>query len=377
MPHCIGIDYTAALEQNAGIGRYVRELTRALAHLDTVNSYQLFAAGAPRSTLPEPLAANFHWRTSVISPRNFARLWHRLRLQLPVETWTGPIDLFHAPDFTLAPVRRGVRTLLTVHDLSFFTRPETAHPGLRQFLEEVVPRSIRRADFVLADSEATKRDILHYVGGDPDRIAVLYSGVDERFCRVDDARLIAGVKHRYGIPEGPYVLSVGTVSPRKNFGALVRALEVSGIPHHLVIAGGSGWQVDPLFKAIDSTGMADRVIVTGFVDDQDLPALYSGADLFALPSLYEGFGLPVAEAMACGVPVITSTVSSLPEVAGDAALLVDPTDIGALADALQRLAFDLSLRSTCIDRGLTQSSKFTWTGAAQILHRIYIQLLES
>ncbi len=371
----VAIDYTAALQQSGGIGRYVRELVAALARLDRESPYRLFAAGQAPGDLPPAPGPNFTWRASRISPTWFARLWHRVQLPLPVEWWTGPVGLLHAPDFTLPPVRRGTRTLLTVHDLSFVRAPETAPASLRAYLNHVVPRSVAHADHVLADSEATRQDLIALYNTPPGKISVLYSGVSEHFRPITDAAALDAVRLRCGIGAGPFILSVGTVQPRKNYLRLVEALHHLGRPDlKLVIAGGRGWLDDPLYARIDTLGLRDRVIFTGFVPDSDLPALYSAARVFAFPSLYEGFGLPILEAMACETPAVVSTASSLPEVAGDAALLVDPTDVDSLTHAITRLLDDEALRADLAARGRERAAAFTWEKAARQLLDHYLTL---
>ncbi len=375
----IGIDYTAAHEQGAGIGRYVRELVRALAALDDATPYRLFVAGAQRSALPLPPGANFTWRPTRITPLWFARLWHRLQLPLPVEAFTGRVKLFHATDFTLPPTLPGTRTLLTVHDLSFVRAPEATTPVLKAYLDAVVPRSVRRATHVLADSQATKNDLVELCGTPPDKITVLLGGVNPEFKPVADADARRAVRARYGLPPNPYFFSVGTVQPRKNYARLVQAVVALGpqyADYHLVIAGGRGWLDAPIYQTVRDLGMDERVHFTGFARDEDLPALYSEAVCLAYPSLYEGIGLPVLEAMACGTPVITSNLSSLPEVAGDAALLVDPYDVQALAEALRRLLDDPALRQTLIARGAGQAAFFTWERAAAQLLTVYRQMVQ-
>ncbi|MCL4239176.1 MAG: glycosyltransferase family 4 protein [Anaerolineae bacterium] len=375
----IGVDYTAAHEQGAGIGRYVRELVRALAALDDATPYRLFVAGAQRRALPPPPGANFTWRPTRITPLWFARLWHRLRLPLPVEAFTGRVRLFHATDFTLPPTLPGTRTLLTVHDLSFVRAPETTTPVLKAYLDAVVPRSVRRATHVLADSQATKDDLVELYKTPPDKITVLLGGVNPEFRPVTDAHARQVVRARYSLPPNPYIFSVGTVQPRKNYARLVQALAALGPQHadvHLVIAGGRGWLDAPIYQTVRDLGMGERVHFTGFARDEDLPVLYSDAVCLAYPSLYEGIGLPVLEAMACATPVVTSTISSLPEVAGDAALLIDPYDVEALAGALRRLLDDSALRETLVARGVRQAAFFTWERAASQLLAVYRQMVQ-
>jgi glycosyltransferase involved in cell wall biosynthesis len=377
MSQVIAIDYTAALEQGGGIGRYTRELVAALAALDDQTEYRLFVAGGRLRKLPDPPGPNFTWATTRLSSAWLARAWHRARMPLSVERWTGPIALLHAPDFTLPPTQRLTRTLLTVHDLSFVRAPDTADPGLREYLSEVVPRSIKRADHILADSESTRQDVIELYRTPPRKISVLYSGVSDRFYPILDEGVRQGVRERYQIGKGPYIFSVGTVQPRKNYGRLVEALHRLERPGlKLVIAGGKGWLDDPLYRQIEALGMSEQVQFLGFAADDDLPALYSAAEVFAFPSLYEGFGLPPLEAMACGVPVVASNTSSLPEVVANAGLTVDPTDVEALADALRRLLDDHGLRNTLINRGQLRVQGFSWTASARVLRQRYRLLLE-
>lgn len=375
-PATIAIDYTSAVTQGAGIGRYTRELVRAVARQDRATDFRLFVAGGRGAALPEPPGPNFSYRPARLNAEWFARLWHRARLPLPVETWTGPVNLLHAPDFTLPPVRRGTRTLLTVHDLSFIRTPETAAPGLRAYLNRVVPRSVQRADHILADSEATRRDLIELYGTPADSVSVLYSGVDERFEPVRDDASLRRVREAYGIGDGPYIFSLGTVQPRKNYARLAEALHRLDRPElKLVIAGGKGWLQDPLYEQIESLRLGDLVQFIGFAADEDLPALYSAARVFAFPSLYEGFGLPPLEAMACGVPVVASSASSVPEVVGEAGLLVDPLDVDDLAGALARALDDEALRADLTRRGLEQARRFSWAESARQLREHYNRLL--
>ena len=461
----IGIDYTPAARQTAGIGRYVRELVRALAAIDHENQYTLFLAGGRVSArdvwggervllvtdggelerkakqaleqtgyqvetchfvealavlgqanpdlvvTPQPTdelrtacaergtrlllalpwgqrvifrAPNFQIKSATISDVWLARLWHRLNLPLPVELLIGAQDLFHATDFVLPPTFRSTRTLLTVHDLSFVRDPDSATPGLRRYLNDVVPRSVAKAYHVLADSRATQDDLIELYGTPADKITVLYSGVDPRFTPEPGRGEEERIRRRYKLGHQPFILSLGTLQPRKNYGRLIaafaRVADVSRwtdsrpVNHNLVIVGKQGWLFDSIKADVARLGVRTRVIFPGYADDQDLPALYRAADLFVFPSLYEGFGLPPLEALACGTPVITSNVSSLPEVVGDAGLTVDPTDIYILADAMGRMLQDTQLRQQMIERGLARASEFTWLRAARQLRQVYQQL---
>lgn len=369
----IGIDYTAAVRQGAGIGRFCRGLLGALTTLDHTNEYIVWSGG--RAAVEPAWPSNFRRVVLPLSDRQLAILWQRLRLPLPVELFTGRLDLYHSPDFVLPPVRRA-RTLLTVHDLSFMRHPECSSPALLEYLLDAVPRSVARADLVLADSENTRRDVIELLGVPAERTRVVYAGLEEGLGRVDDAAVRQAALARYGITP-PYILAVGTLQPRKNLARLIRALVLAreryGLPHQLVIAGGKGWLYDDILDAAHAAGAA--VLLAGYVADADLPALYSAAELFAYPSLYEGFGLPILEAMACGTPVLTSTTSSMPEVAGDAALLVEPADVEAIATGLWRLISDRALRETLVQRGYARLERFTWPAAARELLAAYEQCL--
>jgi len=372
----IGIDYTSAIRQRAGIGRYTRELVSALLALESPHQYVLFAATGGikwQAASIEHRASSVQFRTLPMSDEWLARLWHRARLPIPVEAITGPLDVLYSPDFVLPPTRRSTRTLLTVHDLSFLRYPDAFVPKLRRYLERIVPRSIARADLVLADSVATQADIVSLLGASPDKVQVLYSGVHPRFRPQPEPGEAGRLRARYGLDGRPYVLSVGTVQPRKNYVRLIRAFIQLKADAHLVIAGGRGWLYEEILAEAEKH--PDRVRLLGFVDEADLPALYRNATLFAFPSLYEGFGLPVLEAMACGLPVVCSDASSLPEVAGDAALLVDPLDTGALAEALARALEDADLRREMVARGLAQAACFTWERAARETLAVYQEII--
>lgn len=363
----IAIDYTAALRQKAGIGRYTRELVTALMDLPSQHCFTLFAASGrldadAHSRWP---AGEAQRRTVPIDDEWLARLWQRARLPVPVETVVGQQDLFYSPDFVLPPTLPSTRTLLTVHDLSFLHYPDHFVPKLVRYLSQAVPRGVERADYVLADSQATRSDLIDLLGAPPDKIEVLYSGVSPRFQPQPEEGEAARIRARYGLGERPYVLAVGTVQPRKNYALLIRAFVQAETEAVLVIAGGPGWLCEDIFALADQ--YPDRVRMPGFVDDADLPALYRGAALLAFPSFYEGFGLPVLEAMACGTPVLCSDQSSLPEVAGDAALLLDPNDEEAWSVHIRQLLQDPARRQAMATAGLARAASFTWERAARQL----------
>lgn len=374
----IGIDYTAAVNQGAGIGRYTRDLVAALADLDNQNEYVVFYARG-RKEKKGPFFAdrpNFCERPLDISDRTLSAIWHRLRIPIAVERVTGALDLFHSPDFTLPPMRCG-QSLVTVHDLSFLLFPECHAKSLCEYLESAVPRSVARASLVLADSKNTMNDLICLLGVQPERVEVLYPGVDERLHRVQDEAVLQATRDKFGL-NYPFILFVGTIEPRKNLGNLIQAYARlkarRQIDHKLVIAGQKGWLYDDVFRRVVDLRVSNDVVFLGYVDNTDLPGLYSLADAFVFPSLYEGFGLPPLEAMACGTPVVISAASSLPEVAGDAAVMIDPKDIDDLSQAIARVLDDGQLRSQLIQNGLERAKVLNWRATAEKLVSIYHRL---
>jgi glycosyltransferase involved in cell wall biosynthesis len=371
----IAIDYTPALTQVAGIGRYTRALVGALLDEPDDLEYVLYYARATtRPTGEGAVRRNgVATRALPLSERALTILWHRLRLPLPMEVFTGHVDLVHSPNYLLPP-RRRARGIVTVLDLSFLLYPECADRGLVAFLEQAVPLSVAAADLVVAISEQTKRDLVALLDVPPERVAVVPLGVEPHFRPMTDEAALAAVRARLGIAE-PFILSVGTLEPRKNLTLLIAAFarlkRGRRWPHRLVLAGQPGWLYEDVFRAVERFGLADDVIFPGYVAEADLPALYSAADVFAYPSRYEGFGLPPLEALACGTPVVCADASSLPEVVGDAALLVPPTDEAALATALERLLEDTTLRATLRQRGLARAARFTWAACAAQMRELY------
>ncbi len=375
----IGIDYTAAARQGGGIGRYARELVGAILAQPSPHTFKLMAATAklgPRWTreqarLRQVAAApeRLRFRALPLTDDWMARLWQRLRLPLPAELITGSLDLFYAPDFVLPPLRPRTYALLTVHDLSFLRHPETFTEALHRYLTQAVPRSVARANHIFADSEATRQDLITLLDVPAEKVTVLYSGVSARFITSNEHSEEAPkarnrLQEKYGIAARPYILSVGTVQPRKNYVRLMQACDplVHDYPLDLVIVGHPAWKAEPILAA---AAQRPYVHMLGFTDDEDLPALYRQATLFAYPSLYEGFGIPPLEAMACDTPVVASAASSVPEVVGDAGLLVDPLDVSAWTKALAQVLTDAELRMTLTRRGHARVRAFTWRNAAQ------------
>ena len=265
--------------------------------------------------------------------------------------------------------------MLTVHDLIFRRYPAHHKRLNRWYLNATMPLFCRRAGHIIAVSEQSKRDVIEAYGIPPEKITVIYEAADPRFCP-QPAETVAAVRARYGLPER-YLLFVGTIEPRKNLGRVLTAFErlhAEGLTDALVIVGKRGWLYDDFFARLEGSPAKQAVIFPGFVPDADLPAVYAGAQALAFPSEFEGFGLPVLEAMACGTPVVCSNTSSLPEVTGDAALLVDPLDVDALTEALRRVLSEPSLAADLRARGLAQAARFSWARAAEETLAVYRRL---
>lgn len=379
----IGIDVTPAVTQGGGIGRYTRELVRALVKTPGKidRDYVLFSAKQPEDLpVPDPVPSgqNVTYLQAPLSPKWLYRLWYRLNVPAPVQLITGQLDLFYSPDFVLPPVSGEIPTLLTVHDLSFVHFPDAFPPALVRYLNRVVPSSIYRASHILADSKTTKDDLVSIWSVPPQKITVLYSGVSQAFRPVTGKERIKKVRKKYSLGDWPFVISVGTLQPRKNYELLIRAFKpvAEKSPLRLLIAGGKGWLFEQMLAEVEAQGLGNRVIFLGFVDDSDLPALYSEATLFLFASLYEGFGLPLLEAMACGVPVITSNASSLPEVAGDAAVQLPPDNQTLWTSTMLDLLEDASLRTELVAAGFRQARQFTWSKSARQLLSIMDRMLD-
>ena len=277
-------------------------------------------------------------------------------------------DLFFGTNFR-AVFADNVKTVITIHDMAHEYFPETIKDSATlTYLKDQLPEVARKADRIIAVSETTRDDIIRFLAVDPGKIRVVFNGVESRFRQIADTDLLTRLRDRYGLPD-KFMLYVGAIQPRKNISGIVEAYarlcERNVCSHHLVIAGGDCWKSEGLKTQIAALNLQDKVHFLGYVDDSDLPGLYNLADQFVFPSFYEGFGLPVLEAMACGIPVLTSKTSALSEVAGDAAILVDPHSVDEIAYAMERLALDAELRKNCIDKGLQRARLFSWERCAE------------
>jgi glycosyltransferase involved in cell wall biosynthesis len=373
------IDDSAAFNQAAGIGRYARNvLPPALGELAGMPGLELTVFWAPerrgdapfaRATLESlPTSIPKTVRRSPISRLRLDQLWHRAGMSAGAKAIAGSADLVYCPDFLAPPLAR-TPTIVTVHDLAFLVCPERAPRGLVAFLRAAVVRQVRSADAVAVVSETSRRDVVERLGIAPDRAWIVPNGVDERFYCAQPPG--AGVRTRLGLPER-YLLMVGTLEPRKNHeGAFAAMRAMNGrLDMPLLVAGKDGWEFEPIRRVAADLVATGRVRFLDFVPDADLPSLYAGAAALVYPSWYEGFGLPVLEALAAGIPVATSDAPALREVGGDLVEVASPADPEALAGAIDRaLASDQNSGAARAARR-ARARQFGWPAAGSALARL-------
>ena len=375
----IAIDYTAAVRQSAGVGNYVRRLVDAMLEQDTTNQYTLLTSGRPTRERPFPTASNVRGRSIVIPDRYLNIIWYRWRLPLYATYFSGQTDIYHGPDFALPPIGKKLSKVVTVHDLAFLEHPEYAVPSLANYLKKVVPEAVAAADAVCTVSQEVSRTLIKHFSTPPEKLTVVPNGVSPYFHRITDPIILAATRNKFALKH-PLVLGVGTLEPRKNHLGLIKAFYTAqkkkNGPAMLAIAGGKGWLYEETQQLVQELKLEKKVRFLGRVSDLELVTLYSMADVFAFPSFFEGFGVPPIEAMACGAPVITSNTSSLPEVVGDAALLIDPHKPDELAHAITRLLENPPLREELRQKGYERAKHYTWAESARKMLSIYAQLSE-
>jgi glycosyltransferase involved in cell wall biosynthesis len=365
----IAIDAHSVGAQLAGNESYITNLIEALAEIDQANQYTLYVTKRLAIDRFDGRWPNFKVRQTLPHTPLV-----RVPLTLSVELRRRPVDVLHvqytAPPFTPCPV------VASIHDLSFEHLPETFKRRSRAQLRLTVRCTVRKAAQILTLSEFSRRDIIETYGVDPARVAVTPLAAPPHFAPVTDETKLQGVRRRYGI-ERDYILSVGSIQPRKNLKRLIGAYSLlrgsrsQGKLPQLVLVGKRGWLFDEVLRSVDEHRQDNDIVLTGYVPEDDLPALYSGALCFSYPSYFEGFGLPVVEAMQCGAPVIAGNRSSLPEVVESAGLLVDPFDERKLAEAIAKMIDDPDYRGELRAKGLARARAFSWTNTARLTLQAY------
>jgi glycosyltransferase involved in cell wall biosynthesis len=365
-----GIDARLVHYSKAGIGQYIIHLVQGLAEIDSENEYLLLQSRKDRST--------------IVNHPNFDRvtLWtpshHRFeQIALYAETFRLGLDLLHSPDF-IPPRRIRSGSVITVHDLAFLLYPHFLTREAARYYGHI-DQAVRWADHIIADSENTKQDTMEHLGVPEDKITVVYVAADPAYQPVDRDAARAFVQQTYGL-DGPYLLFVSTIEPRKNLPTLLHAFRQSRdcyrVDIKLAVVGSKGWLWNDSLDHIELLGLEDDVRVLGRVPTPDLVQIYNAAEALVHPAFYEGFGLPPLEALLCGTPVVASNVASIPEVVGDAALLVDPNNVDELSVSIWRVLTDSKLRREMITRGFKQAERFSWERTARETRDIYTRTVQ-
>ncbi|MCB0195190.1 MAG: glycosyltransferase family 4 protein [Anaerolineae bacterium] len=371
----ICIDVSPTAQNHAGLGRYAGEIARTLA-ADPDANLSLFYNREGDAALPAALShvpyktvniGNKPWRMGVFASQ--LTRW-------PMDNIFGATEIFHATNHLLAHFRQA-RTVYTLHDLIFLRYPQHHKNYNRWYLTLTMPHYLKAADVIITPSECSRRDALEFYNLPEQKIKVIYEAAAPHFKPTPDPDDLRRVRQKYSVPD-QFILHVATIEPRKNLNRLLDAFKAI-LPHRpdlkLVFIGKKGWLYDSFFQHITDLGLEACVVFPGYVDETDLPVFYQLAKLFVFPSLYEGFGLPPLEAMSCGVPVVSSNSSSLPEVVGDAGLLVDPTDTAALSQAMRRVLDDADLRAELKQRSLRQAAQFSWEKTVEEHKAVYASLM--
>jgi len=366
----ICIDLSAAAHERAGLGRYAASLTRALLKLEP--ELTGFINDPRESRLPAPLS-DLPLHTAHL-PRK------RWRLRAAASYFGGPpldhvfpnVSLFHATEHLLPKISHA-RSVFTLHDVAYLLFPKYHLWQNRFYLSVMMPRFLACADAIITVSENTRRDALKFYQLDPAKVQVIPEGVEPQFAPIAQPIILQAIRQKYHLPER-FILYVGTIEPRKNLPTLLEAYAAlrTELPEvGLVIAGGKGWLYESFFERVKALGLEEKISLTGYVPDEDLPGLLNCASVFAYPSVFEGFGLPPLEAMACGTPVICSNASSLPEVVDTAGVLLAPKAVRGWVEALRRVLTDSPLHADLRARGLTRAQQFTWEKAAAETLKVY------
>ena len=367
-PIRVAVDATSVPRRLTGAGMYVARLLGRLAAREDVELDVLASPASMGQVVPPGVRG--HAVATAARGRAARIAWTQLAAGRAARRCGA--ELLHGTHYEL-PLRAGLPCCVTVHDLTLITHPEWHEPVKVRYFGWALRRAVRVARRVLCVSATTARDLVEVLGVDPGRVDVTPLGTD--LAPASEAE-VAAVRQRLGL-RGPYLLGLGTLEPRKDLPTLVRAFAdlAREVPHTLVLAGLAGWGTGAVAEAVAASGVAERILLAGYVPEEEKAALYTGAEVFCYPSRYEGFGLPVAEAMACGVPVVTTTGGSLPEVAGGGALLVEPGQADALAGALAKLLADPAERAALAARGRARAAELTWERCADLTAAAYRRAL--
>ena len=372
----IAYDATALPPRPVGAGNYIIYLLRALIDLKADLRFSVFVQPYQHALLDLSPHADVDFISVPAMPPAVRLLWEQTIF--PRLVLKSGAELLHSPHYTM-PLSHPVPNIVTFHDMSFFIYPEKHTWAKRYFFPWMMRQSARRADIIISDSENTRQDAIRFLKICPEKIVTVHLGHQNIFRRIADKNLLARVRQQYDLPE-QYIFYAGALEPRKNVPMLLNAFEqlAQSRPElHLVMTGGTGWGNQETLALMNSLSFKDRILRLGHIDHADLPAIFNLAAAFVYPSLYEGFGLPPLEGLACGTPVITTNISSMPEVVGDAGMLVPPNNETALVRAIQQALDDDSLRQRLQEAGPRQAANFTWKHTAEKTLKVYQQALST
>lgn len=369
----VAFDISSIHRSNAGVGCYTKNVAKKLIEISINNSVLIFLLDCPLPWKQErvrPLALRLLY---VI----FRVIWEQICV--PVYLWIQGIDIFHSPAY-VCHLFKTSKITITIHDMAYFLFPEKFVCFYRWYLRLLVPLCARMADVIITDSFCSKKDIVRLLNIKENNVEVVYLGKDDSFQPSIDSASLNNFRERYNLKRD-FILYVGTIEPRKNIPTLITAYnKFRQKPHNkdyaLVIGGAKGWMYSEIFSLVKKLSLDNHVTFLGYVPDYELPVLYRSARVFAYPSLYEGFGLPVIEAMSSGIPTVTSNTSSLPEIAINAAIMVDPLNSDELADAIYSAAYDEQLRQKLIKNGLARADEFSWHKTAEATMKIYQKIAD-
>ncbi|MBI3008564.1 MAG: glycosyltransferase family 4 protein [Candidatus Omnitrophica bacterium] len=366
----IGIDIRSMAGEKTGIGRYTENLIQGLASCDEVNAYLLycfffksFRKKVAGISLPD--GKRFSFVAKNIPGVVLRYLWNAEIFK--IDKLIGNVDILLLPELEIPPVNHE-KIVSVIHDVIPLISEKWHTRESARSIGKFIKRAVNRADMVITVSNHTKQDLIQMTGIKEEKVRVTYEGICPFYRKMVSRDCNGLLKRKYGI-EDRFILFTGTIEPRKNLAALFKAYSLlkneRKVPHKLIVVGKKGWMYKDIFETVNRLGISEDVLFTGYVPDEELVLLYNAADLFVYPSFYEGFGLPPLEAMACGTPVITSNTSSLPEVVGDAGIMVDPHDVNGLASAMERVLYDEALRERMTADGLERAKLFSQENMAR------------